>query len=575
MEIKDIYGWTGRTVTIDLSLQSVNESRTNIRKARNYLGGRGLGVKLMSESVDPNIDPFDEKNLLIFATGPLTGTQIPMSGHYSLITKSPLTKTIFNSNVGGSLGKALKAAGIDILIIKGKADDPIYLYIYDEDIEFISARHIWGKNTQKTTAILENKGKVACIGKAGEKKVNFANIVSDYFYSTGRGGHGAVAGSKNLKAIVVKGTNESLIADQVYFKKTISHVKKLLQTNPVISKGLSVYGTSAFINVLDHLDILPANNFKEKYTNIDTIAAETLIQKSSTNKISCTNCSFGCGHFMLDGHPLPDYDALWAFGPALGNHNLETIIEANDICRLNGVDPITCGATISAYIEKIGHDFSTSELIEIIDNITQGKSPLSQGSLSYLRSIQADNVSMSSKGLEIPGYDPRGILGLALAYATSNSGASHMNNLMIGPEVLGKPFKINRLELNTKPSIVKQFQDLVAVIDSVVLCPYAGFALNEIEIASLMTAVTGVTYTATDLMHAGERIWNLERLFNLQAGFTYEDDTLPDRMFSDDGINKDEFQNAINEYYKIRGWNKQGIPNETKLKDLGIAVDYY
>lgn len=575
MEIKDIFGWTGRTVTVDLSSQSVYESRTNIRKARNYLGGRGLGVKMMSELVDPRVDPLQENNLLIFATGPLTGTSIPMSGHCSLITKSPLTKTIFDSNTGGYLGKALKAAGIDLLIIKGKADAPIYLYIYDEDIEFISAQHIWGKNTRETTKILQEKGNVACIGRAGELQISFANLVSDNLYSTGRGGHGAVAGSKKLKAIVVKGTNDSLIANQRNLQNAVSHTKNLLMSNPVTSKGLAAYGTSVIVDVLNYLDILPALNFREINRSIDSVSTEKLFKDYISEKTPCIECPLGCKRIMADGNPMPEYDALWAFGPGVGNQNIETIVKANNICYLDGVDPISCGATIAAHIEKTGHLLSSDELIHMVSNITQGRNLMGKGSRAYLQELEAENLSMSSKGLEMPGYDPRSIKGLALAYATSNKGACCMNSLMIGPEVFGKPFGLDRLTLSNKSDVVKQFQDLMAVFDSLIMCPYAGFALDEGNIASFMTSVTGIEYTATDIMIAGERIWNLERMFNQKAGFTPKDDSLPNRLFSEDGISKDDFEQVIRKYYKLRGWGSDGIPTDKKLKELGIATDYY
>lgn len=275
---------------------------------------------------------------------------------------------------------------------------------------------------------------------------------------------------------------------------------------------------------------------------------------------------------MEDGSPLPDFDALWAFGPAVGNSDLESIVQANDLCFVNGVDPVSCGATIASYLEMSGEQIAPVLLLQKVSEISQGGSSLGEGSFSYMSTEGAKDLSMSSKGLEMPGYDPRGILGLALAYATSNRGACHMSAFMIGPEVLGKPVTLDRLVLQGKPGFVKLFQDLAAVIDSVVMCPFASFALNEGEIAALLSAATGVSYSSEDLLRVGERIWNLERLFNLRAGFTCKDDTLPQRMFSSGGILEPEFKKAIAEYYRLRAWDDIGVPSAGKLEQLGIVL---
>ena len=566
-----MFGWTGRTIIANLSSQSITESRTGSKQAREYLGGRGLGIKLMSELANPTVDPFSSDNILVFATGPLTGTTVPMSGHYSIITKSPLTYTIFDSNAGGHFAKSMKSAGIDALIITGRSEIPVYLSIYDEDVDIVDADHLWGKDTRETTSVLKEKGNVACIGRAGEKKVRFANFVNDNLYSSGRGGHGAVAGSKNLKAVVVKGTNDTLIAEPEYLDKAVFNSQRLLQSNPVTSKGLSVYGTSVMVNVLDHLDILPAMNFREKFQDAGSISAEKLSRTYESTKTPCDACPLGCRRVLENGSPLPDYDALWAFGPAVGNSDLESIVKANDLCYLDGVDPISCGATIASYLENSGQVPDPSMLVQKVSEISQGSSLLGNGSLSVLSDQGKKDLSMTSKGLEMPGYDPRGILGLALAYATSNRGACYQSAFMIAPEVLGKPIMLDRLVLNGKPSFVKLYQDFAAVLDSAVMCPFASFALSENDIATLLSAVTGISYSSQDLLNVGERIWNLERLFNLQAGFTCNDDTLPQRMFSSDGIPEAEFKKSIVDYYRLRGWDDFGVPHTDKLKQLGIT----
>ncbi|WP_370574656.1 aldehyde ferredoxin oxidoreductase family protein [Methanomethylovorans sp.] len=567
-----MFGWTGRTIIVDLSSHSITESRTGVKQAREYLGGRGLGIRLMHEFADPLVDPLSPDNPLVFATGPLTGTAAPMSGHYSLITKSPLTHTIFDSNAGGHFGKAMKYAGIDALVITGRSEMPVYISIYDEDVELIAADHLWGRDTRETTLALKEKGSVACIGRAGENKVRFANFVSDNLYSSGRGGHGAVAGSKNLKAVVVQGTNDPLIAETATFEKATESAQRLLQANPVTSKGLSVYGTSVMVNVLDHLDILPSMNFRGNFHDLGSISAEKISKDYRSKKTPCDGCPLGCRKVLEDGSPLPDYDSLWAFGPAVGNNDLESIVMANDLCYVDGVDPVSCGATIASYLEMSGEGIDPALLLQKVSEISHGRSSLGEGSLSYMSSQGVKDLSMSSKGLEIPGYDPRGMLGLALAYATSNRGACHMSAFMVGPEVLGKPVVLDRLVLQGKPGFVKLFQDFAASMDSVVMCPFASFALSEGDVAALISAATGVSYSPDDLLRTGERIWNLERLFNLGAGLTYQDDTLPRRMFSSGGILEGEFEKAIAEYYQLRGWDSLGVPTTSKLEQLGIAL---
>jgi aldehyde:ferredoxin oxidoreductase len=255
----------------------------------------------------------------------------------------------------------------------------------------------------------------------------------------------------------------------------------------------------------------------------------------------------------------------------VGNTDQESIVKANELCYVNGVDPISCGATIASYLEISGGKMDPAHLLQTVSEISQGISSLGEGSLSYTIKQGVKELSMSSKGLEIPGYDPRNISGLALAYATSNRGACHMSAFMAGPELLGKPVGLDRFVLQGKAGFVKLFQDLAAVIDSVVLCPFVSFALSEGEIASLISAATGVSYSSEDLLRVGERIWNLERSFNLRAGFTCEDDTLPKRMLSKGGISEGEFKRTIAEYYQLRGWDSLGVPTTGKLEQLGIT----
>jgi aldehyde:ferredoxin oxidoreductase len=568
-----MFGWTGRTIIIDLGNNSVIESRTKKKDAQQFIGGRGLGCRLMENFADPGIEPLSHENPLIFSTGPLTGTCAPMSGHFTITTKSPLTGTIFDFNAGGCFGAEMKFAGVDSLIVQGKAPDPVYIHIEDEEVEILPAGHLWGKNTYETAAILGPKGKVACIGKAGEGLLPLATIVNDG-YPAGRGGHGAVAGSKNLKAVVVKGSNIPGIAEPEAFGKAVEKMNRLLIANPPASKGLAQYGTSVFVNLLDYMGILPADNFRnENQVAADRISGEFIGENYKTGKRPCHACPVGCRRDFDNGIPVPDYDAIWAFGPNIGNMSLDTITVLNQMCADYGMDPISCGSAVAAYMELHSYRPGKDELIELVMNIGEGKSELSAGSYSYLCSKGTPQNSMSVKGMDLPGYDPRSMAGMALAYATSNRGGCHLSAFMAAPEIMGKPVILNRLNFDGKAALVQYFQNLAAVIDSLVICPYAAFAMGEVELAALLSAATGKAYTGEGLLRAGERIYNLERMFNIRAGFSREDDTLPERFFDGDGINRELFRNVLAEYYHFRGWDERGVPSKNKLQELGLREE--
>ena len=572
-----MFGWTGRTITVDLGNRSIFESKTDVKTAKEYLGGRGMGVKILSDMVEPTIDPLSPENPLILTTGPLTGTTAPMSGRHSITTKSPLTGTIFDSSAGGFFGKEMKFAGIDALIITGKADEPVYLQIDNEDVEIIPAAHLWGKNTRDTTNMLKSKGRVSCIGRAGERQIGIANIMNDYVHACGRGGLGAVAGSKNLKAIVVRGDNKPEIADDEAFAEAKESAMRLLRASPVTSKGLKNYGTSVLVNLMNYMKILPTDNFRSRqFKGAESVSGEYINDNYDIKRHSCYNCPVGCKRSIRgDEMEIPEYETVWAFGPDIGNEDMDSIIKANRLCNDYGMDTISCGSTIAAYSELTSTEIDPAKLDELVMQIGEGECELGAGSLAYLRSKGAEELSMSSKGLEFPGYDPRGVLGQALGYATSNRGGCHLRAYMVAPEVIGKPKLIDRLTFSGKAGLVQIFQNLAAAVDSLAVCKFESFAMGEEELAALLSAVTGVHYSPQDLLRAGERIWNLERLFNIGAGFTRADDSLPARMFESGengfGIKKEEFEKTLTEYYHYRGWNNDGVPSGEKLKELGIS----
>jgi aldehyde:ferredoxin oxidoreductase len=559
-----MFGWTGKTVIIDLTDHKIKAKNSDITDLHTYIGGRGLGVKIYSDLIKPDIDPLSPENILIFTTGPLTGTAAPLSGRHVIVSKSPLTGTIFDSSSGGHFGKELKFAGIDALIIKGASDEPVYISIKDDNIEIHHANDIWGENVRKCTDILSNKGRVACIGRAGEKLIPLANVMNDYFHACGRGGLGAVMGSKKLKAIVVKGSTKPGIADEVRFQKVRAEALDLIKKG---SSGLSMYGTSALLNLMNHMKILPAGNFrKNEFKDAFKVSGEFIKENYDIKGHACYNCSIACKHIIkngaFEGYEVPEYETLWAFGPDNNNPDIEKIIKVNRLCNDYGIDTISTGSTIAAYAEIMGEDIK--DLEEYVIQMGEGRGigkELGKGSKSLSGSYETD-VSMQCKGLEMPGYDPRGLMGMALAYATSNRGGCHLRAYMAAPEVLGKPEKVDRLTFSGKAHLVKMYQDETATLDSLVLCKFSSFSIALF--AEMLSAATGVDYSTDEYLKCGERIWNLERLFNIKAGLSRKDDTLPDRFFGNGGIDRAGFEKTLDEYYHLRGWDENGVQNPEK-----------
>ncbi|HEY3361139.1 MAG TPA: aldehyde ferredoxin oxidoreductase family protein [Methanosarcina sp.] len=567
--------WTGNTIYVDLDSESVNIFRTDEELIRKYLGGRGLGVKLLLELADANIDPLGPKNPLIFTSGPLSGF-VPMASGAVLTSKSPLTGTIFSWNMDGGFGRELKKAGIDALVIIGKAKRPSYIKIDNGSVEIIPARQLWGTNIRACTKALESKGSVVCIGRAGEKQVFISSFVVDSIHS-GRGGLGAVAGSKMLKAVVVKGNKELLPSDPDKFQELEMKVLKLVDSSPMLSKGLANYGTSALVKLLDYMNLIPTRNFTgNKISFADALSGEYIKSAFKLENEGCPSCPLGCKKRIKEtGQILPDYDSLWAFGVNLENPNFASVLKADRICKDYGLDPISAGSMLGVCTELKPGVIKADGLESLLLEIGEG-GKLGNGARKYLSSIGRKDLSMDVKGLELGGFDPRRIRGQALAYATSSHGGDYLTAFMVGPEVLRKPVNIDRLSLKGKAGILQVFENLTAVLDSFVFCPFSIFALNEELCSALLLSAADMEISPAELLKIGERIYNLERTYNLKAGFTWEDDTLPERLFINEGDDKgyglprQEFEAAIQEYYHYRGWDKKGVPTPEKLKKLGL-----
>ncbi len=572
--------WIGKTVYVDLGSESVNSARTDGNLIRKYLGGRGLGVRLLSELSDADINPLGEENPLIFTSGPLSGLA-PMASGAVLTSKSPLTGTVFSWNMGGSFGKELKKARIDALIITGKAKRPSYVEVGEGNVEVVAAEQLWGMNVRACTEVLKKKDSkvsVACIGRAGEKQALISSFVVDFIHS-GRGGLGAVAGSKMLKAVVVKGEKELLPSDKEKFRDLETRILKLFEASPVLSKGLANYGTSVLVKLLEYMNLIPTRNFSGKRTSFaDTLSGECIKSAFELENESCPGCPLGCKKRVKEtGQIVSDYDSLWAFGFNLENSDLTSVLKADRICRDYGLDPISVGSLFGACAELKPGVIKADELESLILEVGEG-GKFGSGARNYLSGLGREDLSMDVKGLELGGFDPRGIRGQALAYATSSHGGDYLTAFMVGPEVLGKPLCLDRLSLKGKAGILQVFENLTAMLDSFVFCPFSGFALNEELCSALLFSAAGIEISPAELLNIGERIYNLERICNLKAGFSRKDDTLPERLFENEvesegyeGLPRQEFEAALQEYYHYRGWDEEGVPKPEKLKKLGLS----
>lgn len=600
-----MFGWTGTVLRVNLTEGTVKKEALNLRDAKLYLGGRGLGTKIMMDEVDPGVDPFSPDNKLIFMTGPLTGTLAASPGRYEVVTKAPLTGTIGASNSGGHFGPELKFAGYDGIIFEGRAEKPVYLWINDDYVELRSAEHLWGKNTFDTTDELlketSDDARVACIGPAGEKLVLFAAVINDKHRAAGRSGLGAVMGSKNLKAVAVRGTKSIEVADPEGFLEKCKDIRRKLKQHPVTGTGLPTYGTEILINILNQSGALPTRNWRDGgyFEHADDIGGETLREKYLVRNKGCFGCSIGCGRvtkipegkFKGFGEG-PEYEAAWAYGAACGVRDLAAISRANFICNELGLDPITMGATIACTMEmyekgilsreEVGRDvpFGDAEAIVELTRMTGLRegfgNKLAEGSYRLASSYGHPELSMSVKKQEMPAYDARGVQGMGLEYATSNRGGCHVRGYLTSPEILGIPQKLDPLVTTDKAAWLKTFQDLTAVVDSCGICLFTTFALGLPDISSMLRTALAWDYSDEDVLKIGERIWNLERMFNLKAGFTKADDTLPPRLLNEplkSGPARGkvvELDVMLKEYYEIRGWDKDGVPTEEKLKGLSI-----
>jgi len=599
-----MFAWKGKILRVNLSDGTIKAEPLNQEYAEQYIGARGLGTKYFTEEVDPKVDPLSPENKVIFMTGPLTGTFAGSGGRYNVVTKGPLNGTIAASNSGGTFGPELKYAGWDGIIFEGRADSPVYLSIYNDQVELKSAAELWGQDVFATTdalkAAMDEEAKVCCIGPAGENLVKYACIMNEYHRAAGRSGVGAVMGSKNLKAIVVKGSQGIVVEDPKAFMEAAIDARTKLREHPVSGQGLAAYGTNILVNILNEHGGLPVKNFSEAavFPSAEKISGEYQAEKYLVRNKGCFGCTIGCGRvtnipkgpFKSAGEG-PEYEATWTFGSNLDIDDFEAICKANFLCNELGMDPITLGGTIACAVELVEKgiiprstaDLSWGDGVMLVELVTKTAyrqgfgEELAEGSYRLAEKYGYPEYSMTAKKQEMPAYDPRGQQGIGLNYATSNRGGCHVRGYMTSPEILGIPVKVDPDEIEGKPALLKLFQDLTALVDASGLCLFVTFALGLPEIAAQLRTATGLDLSDDECLLIGERIWNLERLFNLQAGFTAEDDTLPPRLLKEPMKGGPHAGKVVQlgemlpEYYQLRGWNEQGIPSEEKLKELRLA----
>jgi aldehyde:ferredoxin oxidoreductase len=608
-------GLWGKVLRVNLSNGTIAEEVTPEEWARKYVGGRGLATRYLIEEVKQGIDPLGPENELIFMTGPLTGTPSPSAGRYTVVSKSPLTGTWGEANSGGYWGMTLKGTGLDGIILQGVSPEPAYLVIDEGRAELRNARHIWGKNVSDTTNLIkEEDGEefgVACIGIAGESLVKYACIINDEHRAAGRCGMGAVMGSKLLKAVAVKGSEEAPIADKAAFI-TVAQRNYELLADSFTRIGLETFGTAMILDIVNVRGFFPTKNFQTGYCpHADNINAPTLNEKVLIDRKACFACPIKCGRVSevktgpfagLKGEG-PEYETISTFGGMCYIDDIEVITGIHNLCDDYGLDSISLGNTIGFAMEcyekgiltksetqgldlRFGNSEATIEMVHKIANREGIGDLLAEGTKRVAQRLGkgSERFAMHVKGLEIPGYDPRGSKMLGLSYATASRGACHMMSLtqlitsldmpllIVEDTRIEDPYKENPREVH----IVKDLEDALALFDSSGACKFMGASMSYEEWMQLIVSVTGREFTFDDYKKTGERIYNLERVFHLREGITAADDTLPRRCLEEplpEGPAKGQVSKLdvlLPAYYQSRGWDNNGKPTLAKLKELEL-----
>jgi aldehyde:ferredoxin oxidoreductase len=599
-------GYTGRILNIDLNKKTSKTEKTNLEDAKSYIGAKGLGAKILFDKLPMGTSPLSSKNILIFSTGPLTGTSAQTSGRGTIVTKSPQTGLFVDSHFGGFFAMEMKKAGWDFILFNGKSKEPVFLKIFDKEIEFSNADNLWGKECIQTHDwIQENVGKTrtAVIGPAGENLVKYSAITFDGHRHAGRCGTGAVMGSKNLKAISLKGTGKVPLDRPSEFKEKSKEVLKQVQENDFVPKRRK-FGTPYWVDLINTEGFIPTYNYQEgNFEHGDKINAEAMQKKIVDKGGACFNCVIACwnrssiksGTFKGVSLVGPEYETIALMGSNLGMRSIEDVAYVNSRCNELGMDTISLGGVLGFAVEAYdrgiisiddlnGNDIGwgkPKEIAQLIEDIAYRKTKLADilaegvKIASEMLGNSSEDFAVHCKGLEIPGYDPRGTFGMGLAYATSDRGACHQRAWTVKAELFDP--ELERFSFKEKAKIVKDVQDERSAFFSLVLCDFAPISIEHC--VDMWNLATGFDHTVDSYLECGERIWNLIRLFNIRESNDSVKDILPPRMLKDSfsrGPAKDvviqekDFLKGLAEYYELRGWDKNGDPKNDKLKKLGL-----
>ena len=608
-----LYGYFMKIAEINLDSEQISYLKLEEKEVKKFIGGSGIGAKLLYDYTDHKTEPLGSENVLIFMTGPLTGTKAFSSDRFEVITKSPLTGIYAESDCGGRWGEGLKNCGLDGIIIKGKAKKPVYITIKDEEIKIKDASGLWGKDTFATDALIKEEmgpnSQVVCIGKAGENLVKFACIINEgkHGRAAGRAGVGTVMGSKNLKAIGVLGTKEVKIAHEQEFNQFI---KALIPQMVESLESLKKYGTSGGVEYLESVGDLPIKNwYQGNWEGAKKISGQYMAKTVLKKNYYCGRCVIGCGRtveitegkYKTDEGAGPEYETIGMLGSNCLVDDIKIICKANELCNRYGLDTISTGSAISFCMEAYEKGLVTKEdtgglkmewgngdaLLEMIEKIANrqdiGKL-LGEGLIKASKEIGGNSCEFAIhvKGLDFPAHDPRAKVSLALAYVTSNRGACHLQAYTADFEDgaampdLGYKETLDRFETKGKAKFVVDFQHLMSMLDSLHCCKFVIFGGMTVEpLVKTLNLVTGWDFSKEDFLKTGERIFNLKRLYNVREGISRKDDILPPRILNHPrgggaGDNLPCLNKMLNEYYQIRGWDEFGIPTKETLKRLEL-----
>jgi aldehyde:ferredoxin oxidoreductase len=607
MNHPSIPGYHGRILEVDLSTKNIRISPLERTVVENYLGGRGLATRLFCDAVDPHCDPYSADNVIAIATSPLLGTRAPTSCRGHIVFKSPLTGLIGSSNCGGTWAHAFKSSGYDVMLIRGESSEPVMIDISDNRVDIISINHLWGMDVHQTTDRLIEEAEpntrphILAIGPSGENLVRFAAVMNDKNRAYGRGGPGAVWGSKRLKAIrIASGRKKRAIQDEEKFRSGLDQSLYLIRSAPITKRLLRELGTDGLLKLIHIMEMLPHRNFQDNIHDehdLDRISGEALSKTILEKAGACYGCPIACQrHTRVEGKrgEGPEYETVVMTGPDCDIYDLEEIAKGSYRCNELGLDTISFGGTLACAFElaekgilpqenpgniqlKFGNAKLLEKMAELISLRVGIGDIMAEGSFRLAKSVRHPECSMTVKKMEIPAYDPRASFTQALGYMTSPTGACHLRGgYAVSLAFFGGTREIPRYSLLQSPIAIRNMQNLGIIQDSLGICRFTGFAFSTEPWARMVSGTTGLDFSTSHLEEIANRVASLERLFNLEAGLDEQDDTLPQR-FQKEAVSiggkekcipEDLIEKMRSDYYLARGWNKRGIPVEGLIREL-------